>query len=356
MLKRTCFATLISLIALLAIVFSLASCTKKGDYPEIKSSKEEATVVATLGGHEVRYELFRAFFSTMYSGKTDGMTEEGWNAAVSDVMREIAYLYAALDVAEENGVDPEGDKIDDAVAELVRVQYEGGVTDDGLIVEGFETREKYKEALAAANLTDAVNRFIFRCDATKRELYEYLVENYSYGKNPGDLGDPRAFFDSDDCAHGIWVFVSNDYRGSRADGRAFAEGLREEIAAAGDADTVKKILRKTELSVSEIEHGIYVSKNRGDIPLDRALVADLFSLAPYTCGEIREDADGVWFAVGLPKDEADYVAASFFDLMLEETKIARPIAEKAAAYLAGVSYAAAFPTFSAETLGKLTVR
>ena len=76
MMKRTCFTTFLSLIALFAIVFSLASCAKKGEYPEIKSSKEEATVVATLGGHEVRYELYRAFFSAMYSGKTEGMTEE----------------------------------------------------------------------------------------------------------------------------------------------------------------------------------------------------------------------------------------------------------------------------------------
>ena len=361
MLKRTCFATLISLIALLAIVFSLASCAKKGEYPEIKSSKEEATVVATLGGHEVKYELFRAYFSAMYSGKTDGMTEEGWNAAVSDVMREIAYLYATLDVAKENGVDPEGDKIDAAVDELVRIQYEGGVTDDGKIVEGFGTRAEYKKALAAANLTDAVNRLVYRCDATQKELYDYLVEKYSYGKDSGNSDDPRAFFDSADCAHGVWVFVSDGLRLGREAGRAYAAELRESLADAADYAAVQKVLRRASpeaLSYDDIDHGFYVSKNQGNTPIQRALVSDFFTLSPYECGEIREGSDGVWFVVGLPKDAADYERdpETIRKLTVAENKINRPIADKAAEYLAGVSYAAAFPTFSAETLGKLTVR
>ena len=138
MKKTTCrLTTLIALFALFAMVFSLASCGKKDEYPEISSSKEEATAVATLGDHEVKYELFRAYFSAMYSGATDGMTEEGWNAAVNAVMREIAILYATLDVASENGVDPYGDAINKTVAECIRIEYEGG-EDNGVIVEKHE--------------------------------------------------------------------------------------------------------------------------------------------------------------------------------------------------------------------------
>jgi len=89
----------------------------------------------------------------------------------------------------------------------------------------------------------------------------------------------------------------------------------------------------------------------------RALVADTFSLSSYACGEIREDADGVWFAVGLPKDGADYEKHpnDFYDLMVEENWIDRPVVEKAERYLSGVSYSSAFPTFSLETLAELTV-
>ena len=361
MKKLTCrLSTLMILAALFATVLSLASCGGKEKYPEIPSSKEEATTVATLGDHEVKYELFRAYFSAMYSGATDGMTEEGWEEAKTAVMREIALLYATLDVASANGVDPYGDEINETVAECIRIEYEGG-EDDGVIVEGAGSREKYKEALAAANLTDAVTRLIYRYDATQAALYEYLVENYGYGKDPGDLGDPLAFFNSDDCAHGVWVYVSDSFRRGREAGRAYAAELRDSLAGASDYAAVKKIVLRGEpsaLSADDIAYGFYVSKNQGNTPVQRALISDFFSLSPYECGEIREDAEGVWFAVGLPKDSSDYERdpETIFQLMYAEKTINRPIVEKAEAFLSGVSYSAAFPTFSAETLAKLTIR
>ena len=351
--------TLITLAAILATVFSLASCGKD-EYPEIASSKKEATPVATLGGHEVKYELFRAYFSAMYSGKTEGMTEEEWDAAKLAVLREIALLYATLDVAEANGVDPYGDAIDEEVKERVKIDYEGGEA-NGYVIEGAGTREKYKEALAAANLTDAVNRLIYRYDATQAALYEYLVTNYAYGKDTGAESDARGFFDSADCAHGVWVHVSDELWPTRADARAFAEEQRNRLAGATEYSEVRRILIATMsdqvLSADEMEHGFYVSKNQGNNPLQRALVADIFSLSPFACGEIREGDDGVWFAVGLQKDAADYDRDpnGIYDLMLEETEIDRPIAEKAETYLAGVSYSSAFPTFSADTLAELTI-
>ena len=359
--SRLCL-TLVSLIALCAIVFSLAACSKKGDYPEIPSSKKEATPVATLGGHEVRYELYRAFFSAMYSGKTEGMTEEGYAAARTAVMREIALIYATLDVAKENGVDPDGDKIDAEVLRRVKIDYEGGES-NGETIEGVGTREKYKEALEAANLTDAVNRLIYRYDATQAELYDYLVNKYAYGRDTQVSGDPRAFFDSENCAHGVWVYVSDDmHRYDRAETLAFAREKRDALATATSYAEVRRVLIASfsdqVLSDDEMEHGFYVSKHQGNTPLERALVADFFSLSPFACGEIREDSDGVWFAVGLDKDAADYDRDpdAIYDLMLEETLIDRPIAERAETYLAGVSYSSACPTFSQETLAELTLQ
>lgn len=360
MKKRTNRLTiLLSLIAVFAILFSLASCGKKGKYAEIPSSKEEATTVAVVGGHDVKYELFRAYFSAMYSGATEGMTEEGWEAAKTAVMREIAVLYATLDVASENGVDPYGDAIDEAVDELIAIQYEGGEVNGALVPA--HTRKEYKEALAAANLTDAVMRLIYRYDATQAALYDYLVTNYGYGENTGAIGDPRAFFDSDDCAHGVWVYVSDDFRLGREAGLAYAAELRESLAGASDYAAVKKVVLRgspSSLSADDIAYGFYVSKNQGNTPVQRALISDFFSLAPYTCGEIREDADGVWFVIGLPKDAADYDRdpEAIFQLMYAEEKINRPIVEKAETYLSGASYSSAFPSFSAETLDKLTVK
>ena len=360
MKKRTNRLTiLLSLIAISAMLFSLASCGKKGKYAEIPSSKEEATVVAVVGGHDVKYELFRAYFSAMYSGATEGMTEEGWEAAKTAVMREIAGLYATFDVASENGVDPYGDAIDEAVDELIAIQYEGGEVNGALVPA--HTRKEYKEALAAANLTDAVMRLIYRYDATQAALYDYLVTNYGYGENPGAVGDPRAFFDSDDCAHGVWVYVSDDFRLGREAGRAYAAELRESLAGAADYDAVMKVVLRgspSSLSADDVKYGFYVSKNQGNTPVQRALISDFFTLAPYTCGEIREDADGVWFAVGLPKNAADYDRdpEAIFQLMYAEEKVNRPIAEKTETYLSGASYSSAFPTFSAGTLDKLTVK
>ena len=353
--------TIVTLAALIATVFLLSSCGKDESYPEIASSKKEATSVAAFGGHEVKYELFRAYFSAMYSGKTDGMTEEEWESAKTAVMREIAILYATFDVAEANGVDPYGDAINEEVAERVRIDYEGGEA-NGYIIEGVGTREKYKAALAAANLTDAVNRLIYRYDATQAALYDYLVTNYAYGKDTGAESDARTFFDSADCAHGVWVFVPDELWPTRADARAVAVEQRNRLATASDYAEVRKILIATfsdqVLSRDEMDHGLYVSKNQGNNPLQRALVTDIFSLAPFACGEIRDGDDGVWFAVGLAKDAADYERDpnGIYDLMLEETEIDRPIAEKAATFLAGISYSSSFPSYSTETLEELTLQ
>ena len=360
MKRRRFYLIIVTLVALCATLFSLASCGKD-DYAEIASSKKESTTVATLGGHEVKYELFRAYFSAMYSGRTEGMTEEGWESAKTAVLREIAYLYATFDVAKESGVDPYGDLIDETVAERVKVDYEGGEV-NGVIVEGFGTREKYKAALAAANLTDAVNRLVYRFDATQAALYEYLVTNYSLGKNTGVPTDARAFFDSDLCAHGVWVFVADERWLGRTGARQFATEMHDRLATASTYDDVKDVLKDSfsdlVLSKSEMEHGFYVAKDQGNTPLERALVSDIFSLSPFSCGEIRDGEDGVWFAVGLAKDSADYEREpdAIYDLMLEQTLIDHPIAEKGETYLAGVSYSSAFPTFSAETLAELTLQ
>lgn len=366
MTKRNRLLTaLLTLVALCAILFSFASCGKD-KYPEIKSSKKEATVVATLGGHDVKYELFRAYFSQMYSGKTSGMTEEEWNEAKTAVLREIAELYATFDVASESGVDPYGSAINDEVKELVRIMYEGGEV-NGEYVGGFESREEYKAALAAANLSDAANRLIFRYSATQAALFDYLVKNYSNGaKDPTSLGDPETFFNSDACTRGVWVAVFDDviyYKDQtlqgRAGARAKAAELRDDLAGATDYAAVRKALIAAHsdyiLTDDEMNNGLYVTKNQGNSPLMRALVADLFTLAPYACGPLREGPDGVYFAVGLPKDAADYNREVFFELLIEEEWINRPIVEKAEAYLAGVSYTSAFPTFSAETIAELTV-
>ena len=159
----------------------------------------------------------------------------------------------------------------------------------------------------------------------------------------------------------MWVFVGDELRLGREAGLAYAAELRDSLAGATDYAAVKKVLLRgspTALSEDDIAYGFYVSKNQGNTPVQRALVSDFFTLAPYACGEIREDADGVWFVVGLPKNAADYDRdpEAIFQLMYEEEKINRPISEKAATYLTGVSYSSAFPSFSAETLAELTVK
>ena len=367
MTKRNRFSTiLLTLIALCAILFSFAACQKKNEYPEIASSKKEATVVAVLGGHEVKYELFRAYFSAMYSGRTDGMTEEGWNEAKIAVLREIAELYATLDVAEENGVNPYGSEINDEVAEMIRVDYEGGFVNGGdVYIEGAGSRAKYKEALAAANLTDAVNRLNYRCSAVQNALYDYLVANLSRGtKDPATLPDARDFFISGACAHGVLICVQDELRQGRENARAFAVEMRDRLSDAAGYDDVKAVFIATfsdqaldDNSVGSVDQGFYFSENQGNTPLVRALISDLFSLEPYSCGEFHEDVNGVWFAVGLPKNAADYDRFSdgFYNLMVAETWINHPIVEKANAYLSGVTYSSAFPTFSAETIEELTV-
>ena len=358
--RKTVLYRLAACFVLLALAFSFAACGRE-TYPEIASSKEEATVVATLGDHEVKYELFRAFFTAMYSGKTADMTEEGWNEAVSAVLREIAYIYATLDVAKANGVDPYGATINDKVSELVRIEYEGQEV-NGVRVEGCGTKEEYKRALAAANMTDAVNRLIFRYDATQAELYEYLVTNYSFGNVHVTPDEARAFFDSSDCAHGVWIFISYEFRSGRASALAYAEEIRERLASATEYSEIRQVLIETfsdqVLSRDEMENGFYVGRHQGNIPAQRKLVSDVFSLEPYRCGEPVYGEDGIYIAVGLPKNVADYEATPnyFLDLLIEERCINRPIFEAVDEMTGNVKFSSAFPDFTPETLAKLTVR
>ena len=358
--RKPILCRLAACIVLLALAFSFAACGSGSAYPEIASTKEEATVVATLGDHEVKYELFRAFFSAMYSKKTFDMTEEGWNDAVADVMREIAYLYATFDVAKQNGVDPNGATVNAAVDELLRIEFEGQ-TVNGVYVKGFGTKEEYKRALEETNMTDAVNRLILRYDATESALYEYLVTNYSFGTVQVTPDDARAFFDSSDCAHGVWVYISDGFRGSRAAGLAYAEGIRDQLATATEYADIRSILIETYsdqvLSREEMENGFYVGRNQGNTPAQRKLVSDIFSLDPYRPGECVASDDGIYIAVGLPKNVADYEKNPnlFLDLLIEERYINRPIADAVSEMTENLKFSSAFPAFTPENLAKLTL-
>ena len=164
-----------SALCAIILILSLFSCASR----PIKSSAEEAEIVATCDGHEIPFEQIRYL---AVSHKADMAAEYGediWNTPPVDsvyldelrsrVEDDIKTYSTILSVSKNHNVSIDDKEIQDAVQKEI----------DYVVNEVYGGRAEYKKALAADAMTDSFFRFMYGIYYCQNELYIIMTSSVS---------------------------------------------------------------------------------------------------------------------------------------------------------------------------------
>ncbi|MBO7292472.1 MAG: hypothetical protein J6V07_00895 [Clostridia bacterium] len=329
------------LLILTLVSSSLVSCGES--YKLRKSSDKEAETVLTLGEDAVPFEVLYAFFRNQcdrvgnigadYFAGSEG--EARFRDMMAAAERNIAEVYAFFAKCREVGIDPYGEEIEEELLEYLKRSVEGGTFGE-YEVEGFESYDKYLEYVKEAfHMTDSVNRLMIRYALCEEKLAEYYRTQYQYTDE-----DVEAFFGSEDCIRVLWV-VRNGYGLDTAENREQIVIARNYLLA-GDH---KLAIQHSTSPNSDFYMGRYTK----DTAFYEELIEVAYDLREGEVSEILDlGAEGLFVVKRLAKDEAD-LESQFREItavyLAEEMYSA--VNEKAAALLAGVTYAEGYAALTA---------
>lgn len=282
----------------LLVLVLLASIVSCGSVGEIKSTEEEARVVATCGEHEVRFEELRYITLTckeelkarygediFSSPETAALYEDELMARVS---YNLCQSYAILDVCLERGIKVTDGAVKRDVREYVdeTVQILGGL-------------DEYKAYLEASYMTDQVFRFytaIMACQYRYFDDFAPEIEKESYD----------AVLAHEGFVHTISIFVKHDAGEDFEENRAIAEDIRAKIAGGKSLESF--VGSKYNQDTSDCEY--YFVKGY----MDEAYEAAAFALAIDEVSDVVEVRDGFYIIKRLPV-ESRFVENNMDELM-----------------------------------------
>lgn len=277
------------------LLVSAASC---GSVAEIKSTKEEATVVATCGEHEVRFEELRYIVLTCKEEMKARYGEEIFADAQSAALYEdelwerVSYYlcqsYSVLDACLERGIKPTSGAVKREVREYVdeTVEILGGI-------------DEYKAYLEATYMTDRVFRLYASIMSCQYRYFDELapeIEKESYD----------AVLAHEGLVHTISIFVKHDVGEDLAENRAIAEDIRAKIEGGKSLESF--VGSKYNQDTSDCEY--YFVKGY----MDEAYEAAAFALDIDEVSGVVEVRDGFYIIKRLPV-EARYVENNIDELM-----------------------------------------
>ena len=160
-----------------------------GPVREIKSSEEEAKVVGSVSGFEVKYEelryitlLYRAELDSdmgKYETLSDERKAEYEKALEEKVLEEIKSNYVVLSLCKKYGVDIDTRECRSAVNESIES-----------LVDELGGKKEYKAGLSENKLTDALIRLMYKVHYLESALLEKLSADKTEIKyTTANLGD-----------------------------------------------------------------------------------------------------------------------------------------------------------------------
>lgn len=310
--KKIIAASVVGVVVVAAII--LAVVLAFNWIRPIESTEEEARVVGTVGGFEVRYEelryitlLHRASLDSEM-GKYDELDAEGkaeYERILEErVMADVENNYVILSLCEKYGINADSNAaksyVNDSIKNVVKTDFGGSV-------------DKYKEWLKKNNITDSVLRLLFKVEYLEGELLQYVAEN-NMGIEYDEQSLPE-FIDyvmnSEDWARTVHVYYPHqwdaveDYNGfERAKEAAlnvaqiWQEGARRDAmySEIGRAPLIQ--------GISTTGNGSYFTYGQmGD-----KYEAAAFALDEYEVSDVIETEDGYFVIMRLPKEENDVKA------------------------------------------------
>ena len=291
-------ATVIVLV--LVFVFDL------GPVQPIKSSEEEARVVGTVAGFDVKYEelryvtlAHRGDLDAKY-GKYDTLSDADKAAYQAElealVLDDVKSNYAILSLCEKYGVDTDSRDADKYV--------KNAIAD---LVDEIGGKAKYREWLAKNNLTDSFLRLMYKVEYLEIELVDKLTaEGVEIKYNEDNLYDFVEFVCSDESyVKVIHAFYPKDW--DYSDGRSAKAHAEEALAEILQNNTDKKRFSAMKSAIgnapfvmgySVMGSDYYITY--GQMHEDYEAVA--FSLEEYEASDVIELEEGYYILMRVPKE------------------------------------------------------
>lgn len=162
------------ILAAAAALMSVTGCSVS-----LSSTKEESKIVMTADSYDVPYEVYR-YFALNYKDTTSLSDSEIEDKATESVKS----LYALFAIAEDRGVEPDGDYINALVSDSV-----------GSVIDECGGRKEYKAALEEKHMNDSVFRLLTKSEIVRDELYRNMIES---GELSADEDSIRAVIESEE--------------------------------------------------------------------------------------------------------------------------------------------------------------
>ena len=260
---------ILTLLLVIAMSITLVGCRK---YKPQKSTKREATPIATLQygkeKFEVNYELFRMLFLSAKETVSDGDLSKfsgSENAALLEEARALALdkmydIYTVFALCESLDIDLYARAVDKKVEESITVSIEGGYAENGKYIEGLGSYEAYLENLKVFYMNYAVQDLMIRYSYGLSAIGSYYRGTYDdYGNKAAEgkiiYTDSQVtdFYNSADTRRIFLVFTQKD--------QAEANALRDAIAAKPTEELVSSyILGHTTASEVDAKDGHVIGR------------------------------------------------------------------------------------------------
>ena len=311
-------------LSLSILLLSLFGC--KGDYEPVESTKEESEVIFTLEldgeRYDIKYELYRALF---LNNKTsvDGGDETVWqgegaqeyiNKINGIIISSAADIYGAIHTAEKLGYDAYSKDADKKVKEYITISIEG----NGADVIGYESYDKYLEALKDRNLNYSVSDLLIRYSLALEAINDYYLgkEDQALGNLPGEISiteaDVRNYYYSDDCSRVLRAFV-----GEGVKTREQIVALHSQIKnAQSDISVALLIIQNTAATAADLLDendeisGIVVGRHELDEIYYSDYISEAFRIKAGETSDVIEISaindgisDGYYILYGIEKDD-----------------------------------------------------
>lgn len=293
----------ISALCAALMVFSLFSCSSR----PIKSSAEEAEIVATCDGHEIPFEQIRYL---AVSHKAEMAAQYGadiWEASPVDpvyadelrsrVEDDIMTYSTVLSVSRNHNVNIDDKEIQDAVQEEI----------DYVVNEIYKSRAEYKKALAADAMTDSFFRFMYGIYYCQNELYVIMTDGTGAISAPTDTEELYDLL-TDELYRTTHVYIPFNYGGNDKDAnRQKAEQIYDDLINGRITFEEAQFKGGTDTSLSS--NGYYFTKGYAEKAYEDASVA-------LSVGEISEivELGGAFYIIKRLDLDTAYVMGNLYTL------------------------------------------
>lgn len=287
------------LAALILLPMSMTSC--KDDEKLLESTKEDKTVVMTVGEYEVPLELYRyVALNTKADYEKNGSADMWINEDSAENIKNlnesinntIVHLYTTLYVCDEYGISPDDSYITDTLELEMEAIYEG--YDDDY--------EIYVENISSYNLNDSVYRFLTRNDVLAEALLDKMMEN---GVIPSTEEELESVLASPEFVHVKQILIPYDNGSTDEENLEKAEDILEKLEGGADFD---EMIQKYggDLYLFNNDNGYYIPHG----VYDEAFEETAFSLEIDEISGIVE-TDAGYSIIKRYAKSADYMAENY---------------------------------------------